>query len=347
MKYCVDYVWIDGNNNIRSKVKVVEAVTDSIDNMYKIELNSTYICIPDWNFDGSSTNQSTCQDSEVVLKPKRIFQCPFRKPNGYIVICECWTNNNKPHITNNRYDASIVFDTHKYLIPWFGLEQEYYICDDENVYPIKTNNNMYNNQYCSPYTNNICRDIVEKHLKYCIYAGINISGINAEVENAQWEYQIGPSEGILASDELWISRYILIKIAEKHNKIINFHPKLVYNQSGSGCHVNFSTINMRNKDGVDKIYKCMKILEKNHSVDITHYGKDNDKRLGGKCETSKYENFTYGVGDRNASIRIPNNVIKDGCGYFEDRRPAANIDPYLVTKIIFNNAVISHQENEV
>ena len=92
---------------------------------------------------------------------------------------------------------------------------------------------------------------------------------------------------------------------------------------------------MRQNGGLDEIYKCMEKLEKKHSEHILIYGKNNEKRLTGKNETSSMEKFTYGIGTRNTSVRIPNQVFKDKCGYFEDRRPASNIDPYLVSSKIF------------
>ena len=52
--------------------------------------------------------------------------------------------------------------------------------------------------------------------------------------------------------------------------------------------------------------------------------------MTGECETSDYKIFYWGVGDRGASIRIPQRVAMEGAGYFEDRRPCANIDPYKV-----------------
>ncbi len=68
---------------------------------------------------------------------------------------------------------------------------------------------------------------------------------------------------------------------------------------------------------------------------IENYGDQNQERLTGEHETQHINAFSYGVGDRGASIRIPNSVVKDGwCGYLEDRRPAANCDPYSVTKLI-------------
>ena len=54
-------------------------------------------------------------------------------------------------------------------------------------------------------------------------------------------------------------------------------------------------------------------------------------RLTGHHETSSMDVFSWGVGTRHTSVRIPNSVVKDGKGYFEDRRPASNCDPYLVS----------------
>ncbi|MEC7836996.1 MAG: glutamine synthetase, partial [Chloroflexota bacterium] len=54
----------------------------------------------------------------------------------------------------------------------------------------------------------------------------------------------------------------------------------------------------------------------------------------GLHETQRIDQFSYGVSDRGASIRIPWQVEVDQKGYLEDRRPASNMDPYLVTKLL-------------
>ena len=60
------------------------------------------------------------------------------------------------------------------------------------------------------------------------------------------------------------------------------------------------------------------------------YGAGNERRLTGKHETCPITEFRYGVSDRGASVRIPMATANLGCGYLEDRRPAANMDPYRV-----------------
>jgi glutamine synthetase len=46
------------------------------------------------------------------------------------------------------------------------------------------------------------------------------------------------------------------------------------------------------------------------------------------------DKFIWGIETINTSVCIPNLTQKDGDGYFEDRRPAANIDLYLATSTI-------------
>ena len=67
---------------------------------------------------------------------------------------------------------------------------------------------------------------------------------------------------------------------------------------------------------------------------IEHYGDGIEQRLTGLHETCSYKEFKFGQSDRGASIRIPPQTYQNGCGYFEDRRPCANIDPYTVCRLL-------------
>lgn len=140
--------------------------------------------------------------------------------------------------------------------PLFGLEQEYTLMDRDG-WPFGWPKGGYP-QPQGPYYCGIgaClalgRDLVEAHYKACLYAGVNIRGTNAEVMPAQWEYQVGPCEGIDAGDQLWMSRYLLMRIAEEFGIQVSFDPKPISGDwNGAGCHTNFSTLKMREDNGIE------------------------------------------------------------------------------------------------
>lgn len=339
-KTILEYIWIGGKGEIRSKTRIIHNC-----------LPFDAIYIPEWNYDGSSTWQADSNgDTEIILKPCKVYKNPLMSLDHaecYLVLCETYNSNGNPTSTNHRHLANEIFQKGEEYEPWFGLEQEYFI-----ILPIKDvcSYDMwrdYGKHYCGVVYDNLERKIAEEHMCACIESGLNISGINSEVSNFQWEFQIGPCEGILAADQLIIARYLLARIAEKYRAKINYHPKPNKDINGSGCHINFSTYRTRYPDsGIEEINRYITRLSENHDELIKVYGNNNDLRLTGFHETSSYDKFSWGIGTRNTSIRIPNQVIREKRGYFEDRRPAANIDPYLATSNLFKICCLERNSDD-
>lgn len=237
-------------------------------------------------------------------------------------------------------------DSAKAEEPWFGLEQEYTLFDaDGQVFGWPKNGfpGPQGPYYCGVGAGRVfARDFIEAHYRACLYAGVEISGINAEVMPSQWEFQVGPCEGVDLGDHLWMARFLLLRIGEEWGIKPSFHPKpLKGDWNGAGCHSNFSTKVMRTPGkGMAAIEDAIKKLEKRHLEHIAVYGEDNDMRLTGLHETASMHSFSAGVANRAASIRIPRHVGAQGYGYLEDRRPASNIDPYRVTSIIVSTVCL-------
>ena len=327
MKSKLEYIWLDGykpEQQLRSKTKVVSDFSGKLEDC------------PIWSFDGSSTEQAEGGKSDLLLKPIAIFNDPARK-NAFLVMTEVMNADGTPHVSNAR--ATIDDDDSDF---WFGFEQEYVLwnIDTHSPYGFPAPGYFPAPQgpyYCSVGGEYVVgRDIVEEHLDLCIEAGINIEGVNAEVMKGQWEYQTFAKGAKAAGDHLWVARYMLERIAEKNGIRINLEPKPVSGDwNGSGMHANFSNTALRtcgSKETFEKICEAFRPVVAEH---IAVYGSNNDQRLTGKHETAAITDFSYGVSDRGASIRIPLITAENGFkGWLEDRRPASNADPYKVASRI-------------
>jgi len=133
----------------------------------------------------------------------------------------------------------------------------------------------------------------------------------------------------------------LQRVCEDFGVRVSYDPKPISGDwNGAGCHTNYSTLAMRNEGGYAEIIKAVEKLEKKHEEHIAVYGVGNERRLTGAHETAPITKFSYGVANRGASIRIPRQSKLENKGYMEDRRPASNMDPYVVTAKIVQTTVL-------
>jgi glutamine synthetase len=251
-------------------------------------------------------------------------------------MCEVMLPDMTPHETNTRALLRPVAEKFGGQEPLFGIEQEYTFFKDGRPLGFPPNGfpapqAFY---YCGVGADEVYgRDVVEAHLEACLDAGIGISGINAEVMPGQWEFQVGPLSPLDVSDQLWVARWLLYRIAEDYGVSATLDPKPVRGDwNGAGAHTNFSTNGMR--ESYDPIIAACEALGKVADEHVAVYGADIEHRLTGAHETAPWSEFSYGVSNRGASVRIPWQVEIDKKGYIEDRRPNANMDPYVVTRMI-------------
>jgi len=247
---------------------------------------------------------------------------------------------------NQRRAAKAIFDEAPEEEPWYGIEQEYTLFCADKVTPLGWPKGGYPGPqgpyYCGVGAENAWgRNVADLHYKCCLHAGVKIAGQNAEVMPGQWEFQIGPCEGIQSGDDLWMARYLMVRVTEELGMCVSFDPKPIAGDwNGAGCHTNYSTAKMRATGGYKEIIAAIEKLGAKHAEHIAVYGEGNQRRLTGAHETAPIDKFSYGVANRGASVRIPRTAEKDGCGYFEDRRPASNMDPYVVTSKIFKTTCL-------
>jgi glutamine synthetase len=339
MKVKLEYVWLDGYTpepNLRSKVKLIDAE----------KIGASIESFPMWNFDGSSTNQAETGNSDRLLKPVRTYMSDKIPLDTVYVLCEVLNPDGTPHESNKRSQIGEGFED-----LWFGFEQEYFIREEinGNVLGHKRHNLFQGEYYCGVGHNVVGREFVEEHTDMCLRHGINITGTNAEVALGQWEYQVFSQGKLKGGDDLWMTRYFLFKTAEKYGYHIDIHPKPLQHGewNGSGLHTNFSTDTMRLDGGEEYFMALFNAFESRHQDHIKAYGSNNNLRLTGEYETQSIDKFSWGVSDRGASIRVPQDTAKDWKGYVEDRRPGSNADPYKIIKEIVKSLIMTEQIYEM
>ena len=322
-KIKAEYIWIDGTTptaRLRSKTKILNKGQE----------------LPLWGFDGSSTNQAPGDASDCVLKPVYSVPDPIRGGDNVLVLCEVLLTDMTPHPSNTRAACVEIAKKHADQDCWFGIEQEYTFF--EGIKPLGWPDSGFpapqGPYYCGVGADEVFgRAIVENHMDVCLEAGIELAGINAEVMPGQWEFQVGPAGPVAVADQLWLARWLLYRVAEDYGVNATLDPKPVKGDwNGAGAHTNFSTAEMR--ESYDACVRACEALGERAMLHVENYGHGVEARLTGLHETCSYKDFKWGVSDRGASIRIPWQVERDGKGYIEDRRPNANCDPYLVTRLI-------------
>jgi glutamine synthetase len=324
-----EYIWIDGTqptSHLRSKTRVIRE-----------DVTTDPGAFPVWQFDGSSTNQAPGADSDRLLQPVCVVPDPVRGEGSYLVMCEVLNPDGTPHPTNKRAILRELMSKVAQEEPWIAFEQEYTFFAGsrplgfpaERRFPVAQGP-----YYCGVGADEVYgRPIAEAHLAACLEAGINLTGINAEVMPGQWEFQCGGPgiDPLTAADHLTLARWLLYRIGEDFDVSATLDPKPVPGDwNGAGMHTNFSTKSMRSEGGAAVIEETATKFGDRHNEHLSRYGSGNELRLTGMHETCSYKEYRWGVADRTASVRIPRQVAVDGKGYLEDRRPAANADPYLV-----------------
>ncbi|MCB9781292.1 MAG: glutamine synthetase beta-grasp domain-containing protein [Alphaproteobacteria bacterium] len=340
MATIAEYIWVDGTHPtalVRSKTKIMPETLEAPD------LSD----FPLWAFDGSSTNQAPGGDSDRILKPVCMVADPVRGKGAWLVMCEVFEpDGTTAHKSNKRAVLREVMAKAAAQEPWIAFEQEYTFFDGskplgfpaERRYPAPQGP-----YYCGVGADEVYgREVVEEHMKVCLEAGIHLTGINAEVMPGQWEFQCGGPgvDPLTASDHLWLARWLLYRVGEDYGISATLDPKPVPGDwNGAGMHTNYSTAPMRTTGGRGVIEAACEALGTRREEHLAVYGWGNEGRLTGAHETCSYKDFKYGIADRTASIRIPRMVAEVGYGYLEDRRPAANADPYDVCTVLLKTTL--------
>ena len=269
-KITAEYIWIDGQKptaKLRSKTKILDGAKSLAD-------------IPEWGYDGSSTEQATGHFSDLLLRPVKMIPDPLHREGDVLVLCEVLNPDGTVHPSNTRAFLRQIAVQYKEHEAWFGIEQEYTFFEGNRPlgWPDHGFPAPQGGYYCGVGADEVFgRDVVEAHADACMRAGIHIVGTNAEVMPGQWEFQVGALAAPDIADELWLARWLLYRIGEEFGVSATLYPKPV---------------------------------------------------------KGDWNGFRVGDFDRGASVRIPMATANQGFGYFEDRRPAANMDPYQVCALL-------------
>ncbi|XP_062592490.1 glutamine synthetase-like [Saccostrea cucullata] len=340
----LEYVFTNQTNfQFLSKFKVVNFEPKSAEDC---PLNDTY----SWN--DAYRKELTL----MIMKPVAMFENPFLSSPHKLVLCDLWLTMDKQADINTRvilnetlnrlqYDPTTGHGPNKPHEPWFGFEQEYYVVNDEGI-PVSYDPIKFDYSTLFPFytvghehdkNTGVERDLSVKHLQACIYAGVTVHGSVRENGPSQWEYQVGPCEGITAGDHLQMSRYILLRLAEQCGLRVTLNAVPVKRGIDySSGHLNFSVMKMREKEGIRFIHHAIDVLSKSDQKPLLKiYDQTIDEANTVRLSNNKIEghpiidDFVFdGAHKRVSTVRIPPLVAWERRGYMEDRRPPSSVDPY-------------------
>lgn len=363
-----DFARLDQNGKVKAEyVYLEEGYMDSAGQGFDFKTKSMTLSsapasvagVPLWSY-------SNFESEDVILVPRKLYRDPFRRGDNILV----WADSfHRPEVgSKDAYGQPVGFNTRPACDeamrlavdrgeePWFGLEQEYYLLDVSTDRPLGWPED-YSSMDLTAFhgatgaTKAPGRELVEAHYQACLYAGVQIGGVNAEDAPGQWEYQVGPGLGIGAADDLWMSRFILQRLCELFKVKVSFDPKPVPGFPGLGGHTNFSTTSTRRAPGgFDEMKRHFNRLREQHDCHMHNYGPGNMRRLTGEWDTKSMRDFDWDIDSRDASIRVTATCVNKDCGYYEDRRPAANMDPFVVTRLLVETTLLGDQKgcsNEV
>ncbi|CAG9463668.1 unnamed protein product [Pedinophyceae sp. YPF-701] len=332
----VEYVWIGGQGtDLHSRTRVLSAPPTSLAE------------VPPTTIDGRACGLATAErGSDVTLQPCCVFKDPFRRcGSNFVVLCETLLPRTvdhetmtvvpaEPHPSCNRGPCERALSSALAHAPWFTIEQEYTLFAADGDWPLGWPRGLPSRDAHTGFSES-CRGraVADAHARACLWAGVRVTRYQPGSLPGIFSYSIGPCTGIEAADHHWMSRYIMMRVTEEAGLRCSWDPKPAPGDwSGTGCTVKYSTKGSRalGTGWADLEQHAVRLAQNHHQLMMV-YGASNERRVG---ELSQSETCSWGVGDRSHPVYIPESALADRGGYIVDQRPAASMDPYLVTMMV-------------
>ena len=278
-----------------------------------------------------------------MLKPVFVCDDPIRGEPHKLVMCEVFLVSGEPHPSNTRAACREIAENYAHHDTWFGLEQEYTFFD--GIKPLGWPDNGFpapqGGYYCGVGADEVFgRPVVEAHLENCLKAGLKISGINAEVMPGQWEFQVGPVAAPEVADQLWVARWLLYRTAEDFPTTVG-QQRLgqARPEAGQGRlerrRLPHQLLDRRDARELRRVHRRRRGAR--HAPRAAH--RQLRRRHRGAPDRPARDGLAARVHATASRTAAPRCAFRgrsriDKKGYIEDRRPNANMDPYVVTRLI-------------